>query len=50
MENKDNHLTEEEKRLLELFRTLDDKGRHHVMLAAKSVKTNEEIRRARGVW
>ena len=37
-------LTEQEKELLRIFRELDQKQRHHVILAAESVKATAEKR------
>lgn len=47
MEATKDHITEEERALLALFRELDGKGRHHLFLAARSIKTTAEQRRER---
>ena len=39
------HLTEDEKRILALFRELDERGRRRVILAAESVKATAERER-----
>lgn len=38
----DRHLTREELTLIELFRAMDERDRHRVMLAAEAVRVNAE--------
>ena len=47
MQSAKDHLTKEEMALLALFRELDGKGRHHLFLAAQSIKTTAEHQRER---
>lgn len=45
MAGKDNNLTEQEMQLLQLFRAMDERDRHRVMLAAEAVRVNAEQRK-----
>lgn len=44
MKQAKDHLTEQERELLAIFRELDPKQQRHVMLAAESVKSTAEQR------